>query len=99
MSELTGSSLMPTRAAGWTSDNPYTFENMATAGGKTWPGLIHVKSGDRLIFVNQYAYGNTSYSDFVGIDFTISEVPEPGAMVSLGSGLIGLLGFALRRRR
>ncbi|MGB9619250.1 MAG: PEP-CTERM sorting domain-containing protein [Armatimonadota bacterium] len=31
--------------------------------------------------------------------FEISTVPEPGSMVALSTGLAGLVGFILRRRR
>lgn len=35
----------------------------------------------------------------IRLQFKATVVPEPGSMLALGSGLIGLAGFAIRRRR
>jgi len=32
-------------------------------------------------------------------DFEVTPIPEPGSLLALGTGLVGLMGFALRRRR
>jgi hypothetical protein len=40
---------------------------------------------------------DTAYID--NFKITIEQVPEPGSMLALGSGLVGLVGFVTRRRR
>lgn len=47
------------------------------------------------IYTDNTAYQNGSF----GILFTPTVVPEPSALVAMFSGLVGLAGFAARRRR
>jgi hypothetical protein len=45
-------------------------------------------------------FGCSAYhNDMVVDNFTLSEVPEPGTMALLATGLIGLLAYAWRKRR
>ena len=53
-----------------------------------------------------YANSNIGWSPLIGPDgnswdlsFEISTVPEPGSFLALGTGLVGLAGFVIRRRK
>jgi len=58
-------------------------------------------------FADAYEFGYpTSYpgyyndnSGLLEVEFDVSFVPEPGSLLAFGTGIIGLTGIALRRRR
>ncbi len=79
---------------------------------KTFTSSIDVNVGDNIYFVHDLNYqtgygwatnwGTNSWENRnVSLSATIvsQPTPEPGSMLALGSGLIGLLGFAVRRRK
>ncbi|MBI2842540.1 MAG: PEP-CTERM sorting domain-containing protein [Armatimonadetes bacterium] len=56
---------------------------------------ISVSQGQNVWLSSKYL----SAYDYVGFDLTIAEVPEPGSLCALAGGIVGLVGFAIRRRR
>lgn len=77
-----------------TNTNPYTYGNMYVGNWK-----ITVKPG--------YGDGTTTYyftdslHNIVAVQHNVlvPVIPEPGSMLALGAGLLGLAGSAIRRRR
>lgn len=68
---------------------------------------LTLNKDDILIFNASHWYefygssGTLYWNDATLANITISDapVPEPGSMLALGSGLIGLMGFGIRRRK
>ena len=82
---------------GWKTRDPRTGHDgddavyKDTFDNDIWKPLVYQSGG---------VWGNT-FGQFAGtsIDLAFVLTPEPGSMLALGAGLIGLAGFALRRRK
>jgi hypothetical protein len=75
----------------WTAAELYR----ASAPGTTQVGSLgfwYDYSGHYSDFGSAYAAGEI-------INVTVQNAPEPGSILALGSGMMGLVGFAIRRRR
>jgi len=94
-------------AAGATTVAPgtwYLYQGIGEVrGDKVW-GAEKVAEGSFLGTVKDYPSATFGYDFALGSQFTLSQlapgvVPEPGSIVALFSGLAGLAGFGIRRRK
>jgi hypothetical protein len=66
----------------------------------TYVDTISLNAGESIDFVVGEG-GDSCWYDLnrVAMTITSQDVPEPAGMLALGSGMLGLIGFAIRRRR
>lgn len=80
----------------------------STVTSYTYSGTVHLTAGQSLSFEQHTndSSGSMVFFDnyqcpitLVDATITDAQVPEPGSMMALASGLVGLVGFGIRRRK
>jgi hypothetical protein len=89
----------------WT--NVLGENNFGAGNGSSFSATgLSVSAGDSIMVIARSADGNLygqrqmNLAATGGITFTPGgDVPEPGSLLALGSGLVGLVGFVIRKRK
>lgn len=76
----------------------YTFSgSMVDGGTKTYSSTVAMPTSFTFTVANPK--DSFATADILTLTVAPSAIPEPGSMLALGSGLIGLVGFGIRRRK
>ncbi|HEX7159131.1 MAG TPA: PEP-CTERM sorting domain-containing protein, partial [Edaphobacter sp.] len=96
---LNGVLLIPDGALGGDGHCADALPNCSAVDSITLHG-VSLSGINTLTFVVQQA-GDQSSGDPSGLDFnaSLTQVPEPGSLMLLGTGLVGSAGMLLRRKR
>ncbi len=90
----------------WSDDNGDTWHGPESLHGEMFPGTdtgygdLKRRTDGTFVAATYYANSNSTVADSEQYTFTVTyPVPEPGILVLLATGLLGLLCYAWRKRR
>jgi PEP-CTERM motif-containing protein len=74
-------------------------EGFGSSSAETFSTMLTVARGDTIDFVVGLGRNANFFNDSTGLSATIASVPEPAALALFGVGILGLLGYGVRRQK